>query len=174
MKHRVYGKHLGRNKDERERLFKSLIQSLFLHGSIKTSSEKAKAVKGLVDKVINLAKDKTRNHLLQSYVANDQLQVRLIKEIAPKMATRTSGYTSLIRLGQRLGDNAMMVRMSLIGMEELKPLEKVTGNSRQRRASPKAGQQVTVKKTEETKKVTPKKKVVRKSLPLKRKRISKK
>ena len=158
MKHRVYGKHLGRNKDERERLFKSLIQSLFLHGSIKTSSEKAKAVKGLVDKVINLAKDKTRNHLLQSYVANDQLQVRLIKEIAPKMATRTSGYTSLIRLGQRLGDNAMMVRMSLIGMEELKPLGKVTGYR----------VQGTVNKTEETEKKTTVKKASKKAVPSKR------
>lgn len=124
MKHRVYGKHLGRNKDQRERLFKSLIRSLFLHGTIETSQEKAKAVKGLVDKVINLSKDKSRSGLLQAYVSDKSLQDRLTAEIGPKTGSRTSGYTSLIKLGQRLGDNTMMVRMSIIGQEEMKPLEK--------------------------------------------------
>ena len=152
MRHRVYGKHLGRNKDQRERLFKSLINSLFLHGSIRTSQEKAKAVKGLVDKVINLAKDKSRSSLLGSYLANEQMQNRLTKEIAPKMGTRTSGYTSLIRLGQRLGDNTMMVRMSLIGIEKLKPLEKVTSDKKQ------------VTRETETKKATSKKIITVKKL----------
>lgn len=123
MKHRVYGKYLGRDKDERDRLFKSLVQSLFLHGTIITSTSKAKAIKGLVDKVINLAKEKHSQIRLESFITDKDLRDRLIKEIVPKLASRTSGYTSLIRLGQRFGDKTMMVRMSLIGAEELKPLE---------------------------------------------------
>ena len=58
MRHRVYGKHLGRNKDQRKLLFKGLIYSLFSYGTIQTSEAKSKAIKGMVDKVIGLAKDK--------------------------------------------------------------------------------------------------------------------
>lgn len=124
MRHRVYGSHLGRNKDERNRLFKSLLQALFTHGAIETSSDKAKAIKGLVDKVINLAKNKDPQRLLQSYFNNKDLQERLIKEIVPKLGDRTSGYTSVVKLGTRLGDRTMMVRMSLIGVEKLEPIKK--------------------------------------------------
>ena len=162
MKHRVYGKHLGRNKDQRERLFKSLIQSLFLHGFIETSEAKAKAIKGLVDKVVNLSKNKARNHLLQSYITNQKLQDRLIKEIAPKLASRTSGYTSLIRLGQRFGDNTMMVRMSLIGAEELKPLEKVTVNRLQDTVKKTKQSKINLKKEVAVKKPIRKSKVIKK------------
>lgn len=124
MRHRVYGKKLGRNKNERTALFKSLVQALFTYGTIKTSESKAKAVKGLVDKVINLAKRKNTERLLQTYLLNKALEERLIKEIAPKLDDRVSGYTTLLRLGERAGDKTMMVRMSLIHSEELKPLEK--------------------------------------------------
>ena len=131
MRHRLYGKHLGRNKDERDVLFKNLVQSLILHGSIQTSEAKAKAIKGLIDKIINLAKSKTSQRLLQAYLINESLRERLIKEILPKLENRVSGYTSLLRLGRRLGDNTMVVKMSLIGAESLKPLEKVTGDKKQ-------------------------------------------
>lgn len=124
MRHRVYGKKLGRNKDERDVLFKSLVQSLFTYGTIQTSEAKAKAIKGLVDKIINLAKSKNTQRLIQSFLSNKLLQERLIKEIAPKMQNRVSGYTSLVRMGRRLGDDTMIVRMSLIGAEEMKPVEK--------------------------------------------------
>ena len=129
MRHRVYGKKLGRNKDERTALFKSLVQSLFTYGTIETSEAKAKAVKGLVDKVINLAKSKNTERkntqrLLQSYLVSKVLRERLIKEIAPKLDDRVSGYTTLARLGERLGDRSMRVRMSIIHSEQLKPITK--------------------------------------------------
>lgn len=124
MRHRVYGKKLGRNKNERTALFKSLVQELVLHGTITTTEAKAKAVKGLVDKIITLAKSKTSQRLLQSYFVNPLLQERLVKEIVPKLSGRTSGYTSLMKMGIREGDRSLMVKMSLIGAEELKPLEK--------------------------------------------------
>lgn len=121
MRHRVYGKHLSKNKDERDRLFKNLIRSLFTYGTIKTSWAKAKAIKGLVDRVINLAKEKKTQPQVQSFLTDKNLQERLIKEIVPKLAGRTSGYTSMVQVGLRLGDQTMMVRMSLIGAEELRP-----------------------------------------------------
>ncbi|MBI2020329.1 50S ribosomal protein L17 [Candidatus Daviesbacteria bacterium] len=122
MRHRVYGKKLGRNKDERDTLFKSLVRSLFTYGTIQTSETKAKAIKGLVDKVINLAKEKNEQRL-QSFLIDKNLRERLIKEIVPKVGNRSSGYTSLVKLGTRLGDQTMMVKMSLIGVEELEPVK---------------------------------------------------
>ena len=124
MRHRVYGKKLGRNKNERTALFKSLVQELFLHGTITTSESKAKAIKGLVDKIINLAKSKNTQRLLQAYFSNKDLQERLVKEIVPKLESRSSGYTSLMRMGVREGDRTTLIKMSIIGNEELKPLEK--------------------------------------------------
>ena len=156
MRHRVYGKHLGRNKDQRKNLFKGLIYSLFSHGTIQTSEVKAKAIKGLVDKVITLGKSKQRltprelgvkdtQDRLQSFISDKALRERLMKEIIPQLGKRTSGYTSVVKLGNRLGDQAMMVRMSLIGAEELKPVVKElkvkTGKTKEKKvkvvASPK-------------------------------------
>lgn len=129
MRHRVYGQKLGRNKNERTALFKKLVQALLIHGTITTSRAKAKAIKGQVDKVINLAKSKNTHHLLRAFLAEESLVNRLIMEIAPKLADRTSGYTSVVRMGNRQGDNTMMVRMSIIGAEKLgkitKPAKKV-------------------------------------------------
>ncbi len=93
MRHNVYGRKLGRNTAERNSLFKNLLESLIAHGSIKTTESKAKAIKGLIDKFINKSKN---------------------KELLSRFKSRTSGYMSLIKLGPRLGDGAMMVRMSLL------------------------------------------------------------
>ncbi|MEK7616712.1 MAG: bL17 family ribosomal protein [Patescibacteria group bacterium] len=143
-------------------LFKSLLNSLFLYGTIETSEANAKAVKSLVDKVINLAKKKHSQARLQSFINDKNLQDRVIKEIIPKLGSRNSGYTSLIKLGRRLGDQTMVVRMSLIGAEELKPLEKVIHSTSSGQASNKV--QVTSKKEKETPKerVGPKKSAPRK------------
>ena len=148
MRHRIYGKHLGRDKDQRDTLFKGLIQALLTHGTIETTEAKAKSIKGLVDKVINLAREKRTFSQLQSFLTDKSLRERLIKEVVPKLGNRTSGYTSLVKLGKRLGDQAMVVRMSLIGAEQLKPLDKVTNDKKQ----------VTSKKAEATKKISEKKK----------------
>ena len=131
MRHNVYGKKLGRNKNERTALFKSLVQELVLHGTITTTEAKAKAIKGQIDKIITLAKSKTSQKLLQAYFVNPLLQERLVKEILPKLGTRVSGYTSMIKMGVREGDRSRVVRMSFIGAEQLKPLEKVTSNKTQ-------------------------------------------
>lgn len=168
MRHRVYGKKLGRNKNERTALFKSLVQSLLTYGTIETSEAKAKAVKGLVDKVINLARNKNTEHkntqrLLQSYLINKGLQERLIKEIAPKLDDRVSGYTTLLKLGARAGDKTKMVRMSLIHSEQLKPLEKKSPKVVKAPDSVKAkvNPVIAKKKTENKKKVVSKKSVRR-------------
>ncbi len=168
MRHRIYGKHLGRNKDQRKNLFKGLMYALFSYGTIQTSETKAKAIKGLVDKVINFAKDKNI-HDLQSYVSDKGLRERLVKEISPKAGNRTSGYTRLVKLGARIGDQATMVRMSLIGAEELKPLEKVSEVSEVSKAKSVTGKQITGKPKSENREPKTGNKKSKKVNPQKRK-----
>lgn len=115
MRHRVYGKHLSRDKNQRTALFRSLVGALFIHGSIETTESKAKSVKALVDKIINQAKNKNTQRLVQSFLIQKPIQEKLIKEIGPALKDRTSGYTSIVRLGSRPGDGAMIVKMSLLG-----------------------------------------------------------
>jgi large subunit ribosomal protein L17 len=116
VRHRVYGKHLGRNKNERQALFKGLVHSLLSSGTIQTSEVKAKAIKGLVDKIINSVKKNT-------FVTDQKLKEKIL-EILPKLGNKTSGYTSTQRMSPRLGDRTTMVKMSLIGAEEIKPVKK--------------------------------------------------
>lgn len=116
MRHRVYGKHLGRDKNQRTALFRSLIRSLILFESITTTEAKAKAIKGLVDKLISKSKKGTNSSIrvVQSALPQKEISERLIQEIAPRYKSRTSGFTQIVRIGSRLGDGAMMVRMSLV------------------------------------------------------------
>lgn len=114
MRHRVYGKHLGRSKDQRTALFKSLVRSLILEESIKTTEPKAKAVKGLVDKIITQAKSPVSKRMVSQFLVHKNVTDKLDQELLPRMQSRTSGYTSMVKLGARLGDGAMMVKLSLI------------------------------------------------------------
>ncbi len=123
MRHKVYGKHLSRDKDQRTALFRSLVRSLILEETIKTTAPKAKAVKGLIDKIITQAKSPTAKRLVSQFLTHKNVNEKLTKEILPRLKSRTSGYTSMVRLGPRMGDGAMMVKVSWI-LDEVK--EKAT------------------------------------------------
>ncbi len=124
MRHKVYGKHLGRNKNQRTALFKSLLSSLILSEKIQTTESKAKAVKPLIDKIITQAKSKTAQKLVFEFFPQKSVAQKLVDDILPRTGSRTSGYTSTIRTGARQGDGAMMVSMSLI-LEEPKTSKSV-------------------------------------------------
>lgn len=114
MRHRVYGKHLGRDKNQRTALFRGLVRSLILHESINTTSAKAKAIKGLVDRLVSKGKSKTNADLrfIQSILPQKKVSKKLVEEIAPRYSDRVSGFTRVARLGVRPGDGAMIVKMS--------------------------------------------------------------
>jgi large subunit ribosomal protein L17 len=114
VRHSVYGKKLSRNKNQRTALFKSLVQSLILSESIQTTEAKAKAIKGLVDRIITQAKSPATRRLVNQFLVSKQTQEKLVKELLPRLKDRQSGYTSIIKLGSRQGDGAMMVKMTLL------------------------------------------------------------
>lgn len=115
MRHRVYGKHLGRSKNQRQALFRSLVRSLILHESITTTATKAKAVKGLVDRIISKSKEESTaaRTYIQAFLPDKQIVKKLVEEVAPRYSNRNSGFTQIARIGVRQGDGSMMVRMSL-------------------------------------------------------------
>lgn len=123
MRHRVFGSKLGRDKNARKALFKSLISSLIIHGQIKTTEARAKAIKGLVDRLVSRSKQRTlqaRRQVL-AFLQNKKVVGKLVDEIAPKFSKRPSGFTRILRLGKRAGDQAMMVKMEFV-----EPLEEQT------------------------------------------------
>lgn len=122
MRHRVYGKHLGRNRNQRKALFKGLVRSLILHESITTTEAKAKAVKGLIDKLVVKGKggSASAKQFVQGFLPDAAVSQKLLEEVAPRFLKRTSGFTSLVKLGRRLGDGAMMVKVSWVEGEKEK------------------------------------------------------
>ena len=125
MRHNVYGSHLSRNKNQRTALFKSLVQSLIFSESIQTTEAKAKAIKGLVDKIINQAKSPSTRRLVQQFLIKKEAQDKLIKELLPRLEGRTSGYTSMVRMGIRQGDGATLMKVSLLLAEVKKEAKTV-------------------------------------------------
>lgn len=128
MRHRVKGKKLGRDTGHRKALFKNLINSLILRGEIKTTESKAKAVRGLVDKLITRGKTGTLHarRLIAAFLADKRAVNKLVDEVAPRFKARPGGFTRIIRLGRRRGDNAMMVKLELVEKKkEGKPKKKV-------------------------------------------------
>lgn len=122
MKHRVKKTKLNRNTSSRKALFKSLITSLIQVGEIKTTESKAKAIKGLTDKLIRTSQGSSvaARRLLARFFGKRDIVNQLVDQVAPAMKDRKSGFTRITPIGNRRGDNAMMVKMELVE----KPLEK--------------------------------------------------
>ncbi|MDD5458420.1 MAG: 50S ribosomal protein L17 [Phycisphaerae bacterium] len=144
MRHRVAGRRLGRTSEHRLALRRNLVQSLFEHGTISTTIEKAKEVKPFAEKLITLARKGTlaaRRRAISvlgnreiyelldgDYIKKGTVVGKLFSDVAPKYLDRTGGYTRIIRTAKRrLGDNGELVLLQLVGQEtqpETKPKKK--------------------------------------------------
>ena len=114
MKKKVFGRKLSRSRPAREALFASGMRSMILNGKIVTTRAKAKAIQPSLEKLVTFAKkgglSRQRKILASLDNARDALEV-MVKKIAPSFASRISGYTRLVSLPARRGDNARMVRI---------------------------------------------------------------
>lgn len=111
MRKNVFGRKFGRDANQRRALFKGLMSSLVIEERITTTEEKAKAIKGQVEKLVTKAKHANMQHaltLLQPYLSA-QATKKMLSDIAPRFTDRPGGYTRIVRLGSRMGDNAEMV-----------------------------------------------------------------
>jgi large subunit ribosomal protein L17 len=159
MRKNVFGRQFSRDTNERKSLFKSLISSLILQESIKTTVEKAKAIKGDVDKLINKAKKrkgKLAEQFLQKSLGKSEME-KVINDLAPRFKDRTSGYTRIIKLGRRFSDNAAMVVMEWVIKPEVKNEESKIKNDTKELPTGKIKEKAKATKKENTKKKVAKK-----------------
>ena len=113
MRHNVFGKKLSRDTGQRLALLKGLAGALIRSEAIETTEAKAKAAQDLVDRLIAKAVKGKLNDIrqIEVVITDKTLVQKLISEIAPRFKNRAGGYTRIIKLGTRAGDNAPMVRM---------------------------------------------------------------
>jgi large subunit ribosomal protein L17 len=132
MRHRVKGRHLNRTSSHRLALRRNMVSSLFEHGTIRTTIQKAKEVRGFAEKLVTLAKKgdlASRRRAIAllndrdiyeeqsgSNVKVGTVIGKLFSEIGPEYLDRPGGYTRIIQLAdRRLGDNGQLVLLQLVG-----------------------------------------------------------
>ena len=117
MAHRIGGRKLGRKQGPRLALFKNLTVSILRYERVQTTEAKAKEISSRVEKMITLAKKgdlAARRSVVSQFPDEPLVVTKLFDEIAPKYADRTSGYTRIVKLGQRRGDAAEIVQIELV------------------------------------------------------------
>jgi large subunit ribosomal protein L17 len=116
MKHRIVGRRLDRTTEHRTAMLKNMATSLFRHERIVTTTPKAKELKRFAEKVITLAKKASPHARRQANVEIRDVEVlnKLFATLGPRFAERAGGYTRVIRIGRRAGDNAEMSVIELV------------------------------------------------------------
>ena len=110
------GARLGGSASNQKKILSNLAASLFEHGAIKTTDAKAKALRPYAEKLITKAKDGSvaaRRQVLAEVPQKDVVAY-LFNELAPKFENRAGGYTRIVKLENRAGDNAPMSQISLV------------------------------------------------------------
>lgn len=121
MRHGKKVNHLGRKSAHRKAMLSNMACSLIEHKRITTTLAKAKALRVYVEPLITKSKtDSTHSRrTVFSYLGSKEVVSELFRDVAPKVADRPGGYTRIIRLGYRLGDNAEMCMIELVDFNEL-------------------------------------------------------
>ena len=116
MRHHIAGRTLSRPTGHRVAMYRNLVTDLLRYGKIVTTEAKAKEIQGMADKMITLGKGGTLHNRRQAiaFITDSKVVEKVFNEIAPKYAQRPGGYSRIIKLGPRLGDNASMARLELV------------------------------------------------------------
>ena len=143
MRHAKKGNHLGRKTAHRKAMLANMASSLIEHKRINTTVAKAKALKQFIEPLITKSKaennksaeEGTHNRrVVFRYLRDKHAVTELFGTVAEKVGDRPGGYTRIIKLGNRLGDNAEMAMIELVDFNELynagKPKKKSTRRSR--------------------------------------------
>lgn len=129
MRHRLGLRKLNRTSAHRLAMLRNMMCSLIKHEAIKTTLPKAKELRRVVEPMITLAKDPTpaNKRLAFNRLRDREVVVKLFNEIGPRFANRNGGYTRILKMGFRVGDNAPMAYMELTekvaAVEEVKSEE---------------------------------------------------
>ncbi len=115
MRHRHGLRKLNRTSAHRLAMLRNMMVSLLKHEAIKTTLPKAKELRRVVEPMITLAKDPTvaNKRLAFNRLRDREIVVKLFNELGPRFANRNGGYTRILKMGFRVGDNAPMAYMEL-------------------------------------------------------------
>ncbi len=144
MRHGKKINHLGRKTAHRKSMLANMACSLIEHKRINTTVAKAKALKQFVEPMITKSKEDTTHNrrLVMAKLRQKDAVTELFREVATKIADRPGGYTRIIKLGNRLGDNADMAMIELVDYNEIynadKAKKKTTRRSRRGGSKPAA------------------------------------
>ena len=155
MKHRVVGRRLDRTTEHRTAMLRNMVTSLFRHEKIVTTTPKAKELKRFADKMVTLAKKASAHsrRIANRDVKDVEVLNKLFNGLAERFKARPGGYTRIIRVGRRAGDNA---EMSVIELLDRAPAEAPE-------AEEKGGKKTKAEKPEKAEKKPAKKKAEKKA-----------
>lgn len=122
MRKNVFGRQYKRDANERKSLFKGLMSALVMYGKIETTLEKAKGMRGRIEKLVTKARKGGADRGAFDMFLTPLATQKLISTIAPVFATRPGGYTRIIRTSKRVSDNA---QKAVIEWVEVIPEQKV-------------------------------------------------
>jgi large subunit ribosomal protein L17 len=120
MRHNRVINHLGRTSSHRKSMLSNMATSLILHKRITTTTAKAKALRMFVEPIITKSKEDSTHsrRIVFSYLKDKEAVSELFREVSPKIAERNGGYTRILKIGNRIGDNADMCIMELVDYNE--------------------------------------------------------
>jgi large subunit ribosomal protein L17 len=135
MRHGKKFNHLSRKTAHRKSLLSNMACSLIEHKKINTTLAKAKALRKYVEPLITKSKTDTTHsrRVVFSYLKQKEAVSELFREVASKVADRPGGYTRIIKLNPRLGDNAEMAIIELVDYNELMLSDKTSKTKKTRR-----------------------------------------
>lgn len=135
MRHGKKHNHLGRKTAHRHSMLANMASSLIEHKRINTTVAKAKALKQFVEPLVTKSKEDTTHNrrLVMAKLRQKDAVAELFRTVAPKVGDRPGGYTRIIKLGNRLGDNADMAMIELVDFNEIYNAGKATKKKSTRR-----------------------------------------
>jgi large subunit ribosomal protein L17 len=121
MRHKVAGRHFSRTTNQRKALLRGLVTSLFEHQRIETTLARAKAIKGIAEKLVTFGKrgDLHSKRKVLSYVLNRTVAAKLFSDLAPRFTHRNGGYLRIVRTRERVRDRAPMAIIEFVDFEEV-------------------------------------------------------
>ncbi|MBH9554002.1 50S ribosomal protein L17 [Inhella gelatinilytica] len=121
MRHRNGLRKLNRTSEHRAAMLRNMCVSLLRHEAIKTTVPKAKELRRVVEPLITLAKEATvaNRRLAFARLRDRDIVSKLFNELGPRFATRPGGYTRILKMGFRVGDNAPMAYVELVDRPEV-------------------------------------------------------
>lgn len=146
MRHGKKINHLSRKTAHRSAMLANMACSLIEHKRINTTLAKAKALRKYVEPLITKSKDDTTHNrrVVFSYLKDKKASSTLFRDVAPKISDRPGGYTRIIKLNNRLGDNAEMAMIELVDFNELLTKDQVKKKKTRRRGGKKTASSATV------------------------------